>query len=679
MVPEEVRKRVEELRREIEYHNYRYYVLNDPVISDAEYDALMRELEELERQYPELITPNSPTQRVGAPPLEEFGTVEHRIPMLSLSNAFSEDEVREFDRRVKRFLGLGLSHEIAYTAEPKIDGVAIEVIYENGLLTVGATRGDGYRGEDVTQNIRTIKMIPLYLIDKEEPVPEYLSVRGEVYMDKEDFRRLNREREEEGEPPFANPRNAAAGSLRQLDPSVTAKRPLKVFFYGIGEVIGREFKSQWEVLTTLPKWGLRVNPYVKLCKDIEECIAYYRDILSKRDQIPYEMDGVVLKVNDFELQRRLGEIARSPRWAIAFKFPAEEATTRVLDIIVQVGRTGVLTPVAILEPVQVGGVVVSRATLHNLDEIRRKDVRIGDWVLVHRAGEVIPEIIKPIKEKRTGQEREFQMPETCPVCGSRVIRLPGEVAHRCIGLSCPAQLKARIRHFVSRRAMDIEGFGEKLIDQLVDKSLVKDPADLFYLKKIDLLKLEGVADKLAQKLLQSIEKSKKTTLARFLYALGIRHVGEQMAQILAKHFKKLQNFFNLRKDDLLKIPGIGPEVAESILTFFQSEENRKVIEKMLNAGVTIQEEEELPKDKPLRGKVFVFTGALESMTREEAKRRVEELGGMVASGVSRRVDYVVVGKEPGSKYDKARSLGVKIIDEEEFKKLIGLDHESNRS
>lgn len=670
MVPEEIRKRVEELRKEIEYHNYRYYVLNDPIISDAEYDALMRELEELERQYPELITPNSPTQRVGAPPLEEFGTVEHRVPMLSLSNAFNEEEVREFDRRVKRFLGV--VHDIQYSAEPKIDGVAVEVVYENGVLTVGATRGDGYRGEDVTQNIRTIKMIPLYLIDKEEPIPEYLSVRGEVYMDKEDFRRLNREREENGEPPFANPRNAAAGSLRQLDPSITAKRPLKVFFYGIGEVRGREFKSQWEILQTLPKWGLRVNPYVELCQNIEEAIQYYHRLLSMREEIPYEMDGVVIKVNDLELQRRLGEISRSPRWAIAFKFPAEEATTRVLDIVVQVGRTGVLTPVAILEPVQVGGVVVSRATLHNLDEIRRKDVRIGDWVLVHRAGEVIPEIIKPIKERRTGQEREFQMPERCPACGSKVVRLPGEVAYRCIGLACPAQLKARIRHFASRRAMDIEGLGEKLIDQLVDKGLVKDLADIYYLRKIDLLKLDGVADKLAQKLLNSIERSKDTTLPRFLFALGIRHVGEHLAQVLAKHVKRLEDFYRIRKDDLLRIPGVGPEVAESVVSFFAEEENRRVIDKMLAAGVRVRPVEEVAEAQPLKGKVFVFTGALESMTREEAKRLVEQLGGIAASSVSRRVDYVVVGKDPGSKYDRARALGLKIIDEEEFKKLVGI-------
>ncbi len=671
MVPKEIRERVQRLRKEIEYHNYRYYVLNDPVISDPEYDALMRELEELERQYPELITPNSPTQRVGAPPLEEFGTVEHTIPMLSLANAFNEEEVLEFDRRVKRFLGT--DQDVEYTAEPKMDGVAVEVVYERGELVVGSTRGDGYRGEDITQNIRTIRTIPLFLMEDEEPVPERLAVRGEVYMEIEDFKRLNREREERGEAPFANPRNAAAGSLRQLDPSITARRPLNIFFYGIGEVVGREFESQWEVLQTLPKWGLRVNPLVELCPDIQRAVQYYRRILDLKDELPYEMDGVVLKVNSFELQRRLGEVSRSPRWAVAFKFPAEEATTRVLDIVVQVGRTGVLTPVALLEPVQVGGVEVKRATLHNMDEIERKDVRIGDTVLVHRAGEVIPEIIKVIKEKRTGKERKFQMPDRCPVCGSQVVRFPGEVAYRCIGISCPAQLKGRIRHFASRRAMDIDGLGEKLIDQLVEKGLVKDLADIYYLRKEQLVGLERMAEKSAQNLLDAIEKSKDTTLARFLYALGIRHVGEHLAQVLAEHLGSLERFFMVDRDELLQIPEVGPEVAESVVRFFKDEGNRRVIEKMLRAGVRVEEPTEAAEaERPLEGKVFVFTGALEGMTREDAKRLVEQLGGRTASSISRRVDYVVVGKDPGSKYDRARELGLTIIDEEEFKRLVGM-------
>ena len=668
MVPREIEEKVKKLRKEIEYHNYRYYVLNDPVISDPEYDALMRELEELERQYPELITPNSPTQRVGAPPVEEFGTVVHTIPMLSLANAFDEREVIEFDQRVKRFLRT--EEEIEYVAEPKMDGVAVEVVYERGELVVGSTRGDGYQGEDITQNIRTIKTIPLILVDEEEEVPEKIAVRGEVYMEIEDFKKLNRMREERGEPLFANPRNAAAGSLRQLDPSITAQRPLKVYFYAVGEVVGREFESQWEVLQTLPKWGLRVNPMVELCPNILKAIDYYRRILEVKDEVPYEMDGVVLKVNSFELQRRLGEVSRSPRWAVAFKFPAHEATSQILDIVVQVGRTGVLTPVAVLRPVQVGGVEVKRATLHNQDEIDRKDVRIGDHVLVRRAGDVIPEVVKVIKERRTGKERKFRMPERCPVCGSEVVRLPGEVAFRCVGLSCPAQLKGRIRHFASRRAMDIEGLGVKLIDQLVDKGLVKDLSDIYYLTKEELAGLERMADKSAQNIIDAIERSKKTTLARFLNALGIRLVGEHLSQVLAERFS-LEQLFTVTEEELMAVPEIGPEVAQSVVRFFRDERNRKTIKRILEAGVTF-EEAASEEERPLEGKVFVFTGALESMTREEAKNLVERLGGKAASSVSRKVDYVVVGKDPGSKYDKARELGLTIIDEEDFKKLVDL-------
>ena len=668
MVPREIEEKVKKLRKEIEYHNYRYYVLNDPVISDPEYDALMRELEELERQYPELITPNSPTQRVGAPPVEEFGTVVHTIPMLSLANAFDEREVIEFDQRVKRFLRT--EEEIEYVAEPKMDGVAVEVVYERGELVVGSTRGDGYQGEDITQNIRTIKTIPLILVDEEEEVPEKIAVRGEVYMEIEDFKKLNRMREERGEPLFANPRNAAAGSLRQLDPSITAQRPLKIYFYAVGEVVGREFESQWEVLQTLPKWGLRVNPMVELCPNILKAIDYYRHILEVKDEVPYEMDGVVLKVNSFELQRRLGEVSRSPRWAVAFKFPAHEATSQILDIVVQVGRTGVLTPVAVLRPVQVGGVEVKRATLHNQDEIDRKDVRIGDHVLVRRAGDVIPEVVKVIKERRTGKERKFRMPERCPVCGSEVVRLPGEVAFRCVGLSCPAQLKGRIRHFASRRAMDIEGLGVKLIDQLVDKGLVKDLSDIYYLTKEELAGLERMADKSAQNIIDAIERSKKTTLARFLNALGIRLVGEHLSQVLAERFS-LEQLFTVTEEELMAVPEIGPEVAQSVVRFFRDERNRETIKRIVEAGVSF-EEAAPEEERPLEGKVFVFTGALESMTREEAKNLVERLGGRAASSVSRKVDYVVVGKDPGSKYDKARELGLTIIDEEEFKKLVDL-------
>ncbi|RLB07299.1 MAG: DNA ligase (NAD(+)) LigA [Deltaproteobacteria bacterium] len=669
MATKEIEERVKWLRKEIEYHNYRYYVLDDPEISDAEYDTLMRELEELERRYPELRTPNSPTQRVGAPPLEEFGTVTHTIPMLSLANAMEEEEVIEFDKRIKRFLKT--DEDIDYVAEPKLDGVAVELVYLKGEFVVGSTRGDGVTGEDITQNLRTIKTIPLHLIEREEPHPEKLEVRGEVYMEVEDFKELNKKRQQSGESLFANPRNAAAGSLRQLDPSITAQRPLKIFLYGIGEVRGREFESQWEVLQTLPKWGFRVNPLVRRCDDIRATIDYYKEINELREELPYEMDGVVIKVNSFELQNRLGEVSRSPRWALAYKFPAKEATTRIIDIKVQVGRTGALTPVAEMEPVRIGGVEVKRATLHNQDEIDKKDVRIGDTAVVQRAGDVIPEVVKVIKSKRSGAERKFTMPEKCPVCGAEVVRLPGEAIHRCVGISCPAQLKGRIRHFASKRAMDIDGLGVKLIDQLVDKGLVKNIADLYYLSEDDLIPLERMAEKSAENLLDALQRSKHPSLARFIYALGIRHVGEHISQVLAQRLKSLDKFYRVTEEELLEIPEIGPEVAQSVVRFFRERGNQEVIERLQKAGVQIAE----PKrqgEEPLKGITFLFTGALEGMTRNEAKDLVEQLGGEVATSVGKRVDYVVVGKDPGSKYAKARELGLKIIDEGEFKRLIGL-------
>lgn len=669
MVPREIEERIAWLRRELEYHNYRYYVLDDPEISDAEYDALMRELERLEEKYPGLKTPNSPTQRVGAPPLEEFGTVTHTIPMLSLANAMQEGEVMEFDQRVKRFLKA--DYEIEYVAEPKLDGVAVELVYERGEFSVGSTRGDGVIGEDVTQNLRTIKTIPLHLVEKEEPSPERLEVRGEVYMEVEDFKALNKKREERGEPLFANPRNAAAGSLRQLDSSITARRPLKIFCYGIGEVRGREFESHWEVLQVLPEWGLRVNPLIRRCATIEDAIDYYNDINELHDEHPYEMDGVVIKVNSYELQRRLGEVSRSPRWALAYKFPAKEATTRIIDIRAQVGRTGALTPVAEMEPVRIGGVEVKRATLHNQDEIDKKDVRIGDTVVVQRAGDVIPEVVKVIESKRTGAERRFTMPDTCPVCGADVIRLPGEAIHRCVGISCPAQLKGRIRHFASKRAMDIDGLGVKLIDQLVERGLVADIADLYDLSNGDLARLERMAEKSAHNLREALEGSKHPSLARFIYALGIRHVGEHISQVLAQRMQSVEKLFQVTEEELVAIPEIGPEVAQSVVRFFRDERNREVIKRLRRAGVEI-EGPTGEREEPLRGKVFLFTGALEGMTRDEAKDLVEGLGGGVASSVGKRVDYVVAGKAPGSKYAKARELGLTIIDEEGFRRLVGL-------
>jgi DNA ligase (NAD+) len=665
MVTEAIRKRVEKLREEIEYHNYRYYILDQPEISDAQYDRLMRELEKLEEQYPELRTPNSPTQRVGAPPLEEFEIVRHTLPMLSLANAFDETEAKEFDKRVKKFLGT--SSDIEYVTEPKLDGLAVELVYEGGQFVVGSTRGDGINGENITQNLRTIKTIPLQLIRKEVSIPERLEVRGEVIMQLKRFRELNQKREELGEPFFANPRNAAAGSVRQLDSKITAERPLEIYCYGIGEVRGRAFKSHWEILQTLSKWGLRINPTIQRCKHIEDVIGYYHEVNEKREKLPYEIDGIVIKVNQLDLQTRLGEISRSPRWALAFKFQPKQETTKIQDIIVQVGRTGALTPVAVMEPVKVGGVEVSRATLHNQDEINKKDVRIGDTVVIQRAGDVIPEVVQVIESKRTGKEKKFRMPSKCPVCGAEVIK--EEAIHRCIGLDCPAQLKGRIKHFASKRAMDIEGLGVKLIDQLVDNGLIKDVADVYYIKKEELVELERMADKSAQNIIDAIEASKTKPLSKFLYALGIRHVGETTAEDLARRFSRLDDFFHLSEEDLREVEGIGPEVSASVYQFFRDKKNKESIERLKKAGVTVIEPKVKGKAK-LAGKTFVFTGALKSLGRDEARNIVESLGGMTVSTVSKKVDFVVVGEDPGSKFDKAKELGIKTLTEEEFQKMI---------
>jgi DNA ligase (NAD+) len=666
MVTEAIRKRAEKLREEIEYHNYRYYILDQPEISDAQYDRLMRELEKLEEQYPELRTSNSPTQRVGAPPLEEFEIVRHSIPMLSLANAFDEAEAKEFDKRVKKFLGT--SSDIEYVTEPKLDGLAVELVYERGQFVVGSTRGDGVNGENITQNLRTIKTIPLQLIRKEISVPERLEVRGEVIMQLKRFRELNQKREELGESLFANPRNAAAGSVRQLDSKITAERPLEIYCYGIGEVRGWTFKSHWEILQTLSKWGLRINPNIRRCKHIEDVIQYYHEVNEERGKLPYEIDGIVMKVNQLDLQTRLGEISRSPRWALAFKFQPKQETTKIEDIIVQVGRTGALTPVAVMEPVKVGGVEVSRATLHNQDEIDKKDVRIGDTVVIQRAGDVIPEVVQVIESKRTGKEKKFRMPPKCPVCGAEVIK--EEAIHRCIGLDCPAQLKGRIKHFASKRAMDIEGLGVKLIDQLVDKGLIKDVADLYYIDKGQLIELERMADKSAQNIIDAIEASKTKPLSKFLFALGIRHVGETTAEDLARRFSRLDDFFHLSEENLREVEGIGPEVSASVFQFFRDKKNKESIERLKKAGVTVIEPKVKGKAK-LTGKTFLFTGALKSFGRDEARNIVESIGGMTASTVSKKVDFVVVGEDPGSKFDKAKELGIKTLSEEEFKKMIG--------
>ena len=665
MVAETIKKRVEKLREEIEYHNYRYYVLDKPEISDAQYDRLMRELEKLEEQYPELRSPNSPTQRVGAPPLEAFEIVRHTLPMLSLANAFDEAETKDFDKRVKKFLGT--TQDIEYIAEPKLDGLAVELVYEKGHFIVGSTRGDGVNGENITRNLRTIRTIPLQLIRKEIPVPERLEVRGEVIMQMKRFQELNRRREKAGEPLFANPRNAAAGSVRQLDSKITARRPLEIYCYGVGEVRGRTFKSHWEILQAFPKWGLRINPHIQRCRSIDDVLQYYHEMSEKRESLPYEIDGIVIKVDRLDLQTRLGEIARSPRWALAFKFQPKQETTKILDIIVQVGRTGALTPVAVMEPVKVGGVEVSRATLHNQDEIDKKDVRIGDTVIIQRAGDVIPEVVQVISSKRNGTEKKFRMPSKCPVCGAEVIK--EEAIHRCIGLDCPAQLKGRIKHFASKRAMDIEGLGTKLTDQLVEKGLVKDVADIYYIKKEQLIVLERMAKKSAQNIIDAIEKSKNKPLAKFLFALGIRHVGETTAEDLAGHFLRLDDFFRLLEEDLMEVEGIGPEVAASVHQFFKDKKNKESIERLKKAGVKVIEPKVKEKGK-LVGKTFVFTGTLKAFGRDEARNLVESLGGMTASGVSKKVDFVVIGEDPGSKFDKAKELGIKTLTEEEFMRII---------
>ena len=666
MASEAIRKRIEKLREEIEYHNYRYYILDQPEISDAEYDRLMRELEKLEGQSPEFRSPNSPTQRVGASPLEEFEVVRHTIPMLSLANAFNESEARDFDKRVKKFLGT--SEEIEYVAEPKFDGLAVELVYEQGQFIVGSTRGDGVNGENITQNLRTLRTIPLQLLRKEIPVPERLEVRGEVIMQLKRFKELNRTREEREEPPFANPRNAAAGSVRQLDPKITAGRPLEIYFYALGEVRGWTFKTQWDVLKTLPKWGLRTNPHIRKCKNIEEVLDYYHDMNENRETLPYEIDGTVIKVNRFDLQIRLGEIARSPRWALAFKFQPKQETTKILDIRVQVGRTGALTPVAVMEPVKVGGVEVSRATLHNQDEIDRLGVRIGDTVVIQRAGDVIPEVVQVVPSKRTGKEKKFEMPSKCPVCGAEVVK--EEAIHRCIGLDCPAQLKGRIKHFASKRAMDIDGLGVKLIEQLAGKGLVKDVADIYYIKKEQLVELERMADKSAQNIIDAIEKSKTKPLSKFLYALGVRNVGETTAEDLASHFPRLEDFFRLSEEDLMEVQGIGPEVAASVHQFFGDKKNRESIDRLKKAGVKVIEAKAKEKGK-LAGKTFVFTGTLKTFGRDEARSLVESMGAKTASSVSKKVDFVVAGEDPGSKFDKAKELGIKTLTEEEFKKMVG--------
>ena len=665
---EKVVERIQRLREEINRHNYLYYVLDRPEITDAEYDRLFDELANLEKEHPELVTPDSPTQRVGAPPLEAFKTVRHSLPMLSLSKVTSETDFLDFHRRVLELSGSS-EQGLQYSVEPKFDGLAVELVYEKGILSLGATRGDGVVGENVTLNLKTIRSVPLRL--RGNAAPERLEVRGEVIMTKEDFARLNKEREKSGEPVFANPRNAAAGSVRQLDSGITRSRPLTLFAYGIGRIQGKELTNHRDTLYFLKELGFKVSEHIELCGSVRRVAEYYTKILGLRDDLPYEIDGVVIKVNDYRLQSKLGEISRSPRWAVAWKFPPQQEQTLIQDIVVGVGRTGALTPVAVLSPVRVGGVEVGRATLHNEDEIRKKDIRIGDTVVIQRAGDVIPEVVQVIVSKRTGAERPFTMPYKCPVCGSRVERPEGEAVHRCTGLACPAQIKENLAHFASKGAMDIDGLGYKLLEQMVDRNIIKDQADLYFLKNEDLMKMDRMGDKLAQNLLDAIDRSRKPALANLIYSLGIRNVGTHLAAVLAKNFKSMEKLAEQEEEELTRVHEIGPVVAQSICNFFRNPKNVEVLEKLKAGGVVFPLEEEDAPDMPLAGKTFVLTGALDAFTRDEARKIIETLGGRVSSSVSRKTDFVVVGKDPGSKYDEARRLGVKTLSEEEFKGLIG--------
>lgn len=673
-IPKEIKHEIEKLVKELNYHSYRYYVLDAPVISDAEYDRLYRRLKELEEQY-HYILPDSPTRRVGAAPLAKFGKVKHDEPMLSLDNAFSHDEVREFDKRVKRLLGS--EREIEYTVEPKYDGLAVELTYRNGLFDRASTRGDGYEGEDITQNIRTIKAVPLK-IDGTAEIPEKIDIRGEVYMNIDEFEAINKERVQEEKPLFANPRNAAAGSVRQLDPSITAARKLFLACYGVGAVKGIELKSQWELITWLERARFPVPAMVKLVKGIDNVIEVIKEIEEKRREFPFEADGAVVKVNDFALQRALGAKTREPRWAIAYKFPAHQGTTKIREIVPSVGRTGVITPIAVMEPVRIGGVTVARSTLHNWDEIERKDIRVGDTVIVERAGDVIPYVVMALKEKRTSRERHFPPPEKCPACGSRLVREEGEVAIRCVSLDCPAQTQERIKHFASRPAMDIEGLGEKNVELFYNEGLVRSFTDMYKLKKEDIVKLPRFAEKSAQNLIDAIEESKHTTLSRFLYALGIVHVGEYAARLLAKHFKNIEDLYHIAPERIMEIKQIGATIAHSVSDFFNNEKNIKTLKELKKLGLVIDNpdfEGEKKKKGPFEGLTFVITGTLPK-PRKEIEDLIERHGGHVASSVSKNTSYLVAGEEPGSKLEKARSLKIKIISYDELLKLLA--HQSPR-
>jgi DNA ligase (NAD+) len=657
------------LRRELTEHNVRYYLRDAPTVSDAEYDRLFRRLVELEERYPALRSPSSPTQRVGAPPAEKFASVRHSLPMLSLDNAMSAEEFLEFDARVRRLLRS--DEPVEYLAEPKLDGLAVEVVYVGGSLAIASTRGDGFTGEDVTVNVRTIRSVALELQGtRDHPVPSRLEVRGEVIFPRSAFERLNADRIAAGEPPFANPRNAAAGSLRQLDSRITAKRPLAIFFHSFGMLEGVAFDSHAEFLAALAGWGLRVNPLNRICRGAEELIAYHAEMVTRRAELDYEVDGVVAKVNRLALQRRLGEVSRSPRWAIAFKFKAQQGTTKVVDIIGSVGRTGVITPVAQLEPVSVGGVTISSASLHNMDEVTRKDVRIGDTVVIERAGDVIPYVVEVVKSARTGRETAFEMPRACPVCGSTVMREEGAAAYRCIDMQCPAQRREVIRHFASKYALNIDGLGEKLVAQLVERGMVQDVSDLYRLTVGQLAGLERMGEKSAANLVNAIRATKEPALDRLIYALGIPQVGERTAALLAERFGSLDTLAEADEEALTGIRDIGPETGREIRAFFTLQQNRNTLRRLHEVGVRPRAVARRAGGGPLRGKTLVITGSL-SAPRDDIIARIEAAGGKVTGGVSKKTDYVVAGDDAGSKLDKARKLGVEVLDEERLDQLLG--------
>ena len=665
----DTKRKILSLRDQLVDHNYRYYVLDDPIISDDKYDRLLRELEHLEKQHPDLISPDSPTQRVGAPPLSNFESIPHQLPMLSLENAMNKEEIRAFDKRLKK--KIETDEPIEYVAEPKLDGIGIELVYENGMFISGSTRGDGFTGENITQNLRTIQSIPLRLRTDELPSPDLLEVRGEVFISKVGFESLNRTREENGESLFVNPRNAASGSLRQLDSSITASRPLSTYCYQPGTIRDKVYETHLEFLEDLKRWGFPVNPMIQKVNGVEEAIEYHRDMEDKRNNLPYDIDGTVMKINSLTLQEEVGVRSRSPRWAIANKFKAQQVTTVIQDIMPQVGRTGAVTPVARLNPVFVGGVTVTNATLHNQDEINRKDIRIGDTVIIERAGDVIPKVVKVINEKRQNDSKPYSLPDSCPSCGHNVYRPEGEAVARCQNLSCPAQMKGRIEHFVSKNALDIDGIGNKLVDQLVETSLVQTVDDLFKLTLEDLIPLERMADKSARNTISAIESSKQTGFARFLFALGIRNVGEYLSKVLEKHYEgNFHRFMSSKKEELESIFEVGGIVADGIVRFWSDSSNVDVVNSCFSLGVTLSPVELKEKDQVLAGKTFVFTGVLTKFTRKEAQELVESLGGRASNSVSKKTTFIIAGQSAGSKITKAQEFGVPILSEDDFQKMI---------